>query len=384
MGPFIHRDAFITTRYFYGSACILLAATGFLAFTDARLSAREGSTEPRTGERRSHAQRPPSVFTSIVPVCYDRDDGRARLVRPWNVRDQSVPTCEPPQPWNLFNIPPDGWAKDPLGRAVACTTGGSFDCDSDEHFTELETSVVGPAGPQGPSGVAGPTGPQGPPGVAGPAGPAGSQGDGFTFLGEWDTNAIYHATDVVTKGGSSYVARGDSVAVDPTLPGDAWALFAARGTTGQGAGWALSGNPLVLTAGAILDVPDLSLNVIVADSTAGVIVSTDGGVQVNSAVAGQFVVVDIFLFVDSRATSTTAATSKVVARRRVFAANAVAQQTVVNWSFSIVCVEPPGGPYTYRVAAQLVQNSGAAAVVSGSSTLVPWLRGTLTAVLINK
>jgi hypothetical protein len=105
---------------------------------------------------------------------------------------------------------------------------------------------------------------------------------------------------------------------------------------------------------------------------------------VNSAFAGQYVIVDIFLFCDIPATSTAPATTRLVMRRRVFAANAVAQQTVTNWSISAVDVLPPGGPYTYRVAAQLVANNGSAAVVSGSSTTVPWLRGTLTAAVINK
>jgi hypothetical protein len=141
----------------------------------------------------------------------------------------------------------------------------------------------------------------------------------------------------------------------------------------------------------MVNIPDLSLNVMVTNSTAGIAVSTDGGVQVNSLVAGQFVSVDIFLFVDIPATPTTAATTKLVARRRVLAANAVDHlQSIANWSFSIVCVEPPGGPYTYRVMAQLFQNTitvgvpGPSVVVSGTSTFLPYLRGTLTAVVINK
>jgi hypothetical protein len=162
-----------------------------------------------------------------------------------------------------------------------------------------------------------------------------------------------------------------------------------RGTTGQGAGKASSENSLLLPVptlplNAIVAVPDLSLNVMVADSTAGIVVSTDGGVQVSSAFANQYVIVDIILVVDVPATSTTAAATKEVARRRVFAANAVAQPTITNWSFSTVCVEPPGGPYRYRVMAQLFGNNGSFAVVSGSSTSNPWLRGTLTAVVVNK
>ncbi len=56
---------------------------------------------------------------------------------------------------------------------------------------------------------------------------------------------------------------------------------------------------------------------------------------------------------------------------------------MTNWSLSVVDSEKPGS-YVYRVAAQLVGNNGSNAIVSGSPTLVPWLRGTLTAVVINK
>jgi hypothetical protein len=105
---------------------------------------------------------------------------------------------------------------------------------------------------------------------------------------------------------------------------------------------------------------------------------------VNSAVVGQYVIVDIVVLVDIPATATKPAVVKEVARRRVFAANSVAQQAVTNWAISTICVEPPGGPYKYHVAAQLLAASGSAAVVAGSSTVVPWLRGTLTATVINK
>ena len=78
-------------------------------------------------------------------------------------------------------------------------------------------------------------------------------------------------------------------------------------------------------------------------------VSTDGGIQLNSAIAGSFAIVEISLIVDTPATPTKAASTKVVARRRVFAANPVTQQAVSNWSISTVCVEPAGGPHTHHV-----------------------------------
>jgi hypothetical protein len=443
MGPFVRLSAFILTQFFSRrSAAVVLAAVGLTVSSTVPIAAKEFGRDDQRRDGSVGQVGPPSTFTTLIPVCYRKDDGRARLVRPWNVADLSTPTCRPPVPWDQSAVPADGWS------TQACTVGGSFDCDIDEHYTQLEDSIVGPTGPQGPAGPQGPTGPQGPIGPAGPAGPTGPQGDGFTFRGGWDVKTAYHEREVVTNGGSAYVALRDSTGVDPATPGDAWAIFAARGergeqglpgingsngigatvaqippvppgtgpcgleggalvtdgngnvvpvcngksgTTGQGVGMALSGNfvfppvPAVPnTPAPVVAVPDLSLGVVVTDSAAGVVVSTDGGVQVNSAVVGQYVIVDILVFVDSPATATTAETTRLIARRRVFAANSVAQQTVSNWSMSVIDVERAGGPYTYRVAAQLVGNNGSNAVVSGSSTTVPWLRGTLTAVVINK
>jgi hypothetical protein len=421
------------------SAAVLFAAEGAGAGKD------KDEARPRGSTSSTSSPRPPAVFNSIVPVCYGKNDGEARLVRPWNVYDQSTPTCRPPVPWDKSGVPPNGWS------SRACTTGGSFDCDANEYYTQLEDSVVGP---QGPAGAAGPIGPQGPIGPIGPSGlrgadgPTGPQGDGFAFRGEWAANTNYLERDVVTNLGSAYTALADSLGVNPSKPSGSWSLLVVRGergeqgapglngsngigatvaqiapvppgtgpceleggalvtdgngnvsyicngksgTTGQGAGMALSGNFLFPpgpaipnTPAPVVNVPDLSLGVVMSESTAGVVVSTDGGVQVNSAVIGQYVIVDLFLFVDCPATNTTAESSKLIGRRRVFAANSVAQQAVSNWSMSVVDVERAGGPYVYRVAAQLIANNGSNAVVSGSSTTVPWLRGTLTAVVINK
>src|SRR5258706_5020409 len=82
--------------------------------------------------------RPPSAFTSgFIPVCYNRRDGEARLVRSWNVANRPIADCRPPSPWDAFNVPPGCWAN------AACSTGGSFDCRRDEYYTELQTTVVG-------------------------------------------------------------------------------------------------------------------------------------------------------------------------------------------------------------------------------------------------
>ena len=421
MGPFVQIAAFIPSRFFQFSSRILLTAgllSGAMVVLAAAKSPSDGidqeSLRDRTNSGKgttgsNDSQHPPSAYPSIVPMCYSKDDGEPRLVRTWNARYQTVPDCRPPSPWDQVNVPPNGWAN------VACTTGGSFDCRIDEYYTELDTNDTGPQGPRGPTGPAGPTGPtgpmgpigpigpigpQGPAGEAGatgatgpagptgdqgPIGPAGAKGDGFTFRGAWDANAIYQVRDVVTERGSSYVAALDSIGIDPTLPGTTWALMAARGTTGQGAGVAASSNFLRAT-GTLTEVPDLSLNVMVSDATAGVVVSTDGGIQLDSLLAGGFGIVDIVLLVDSPATATKPAATKQVARRRVFAGNAATPllaQAIANWSISTVCVEPPGGPYTYHVAAQLISNS-VPVLISGSSSVLSHLRGTLSAILINK
>jgi hypothetical protein len=244
-------------------------------------------------------------------------------------------------------------------------------------------------------------------GPAGPTGPAGAQGDGFTFRGEWNVDATYFARDVVTNGGSAYVARGGSTGVDPTLPGEVWALLAARGTTGQRAKMKVASSALLLRNPDELPapIPGLSLKVSVDQSTDGVVVTTDGGVQVASTVLNNFAVVDIILSVDVTDVSETGAVTlvtKELSRRRIVAANASvvlglgALQTVANWSFSVVDNQTVPGVYTYKVTAHLVQSSGAHGVyVSGIPPIngappqpfdVPpsGLRGTLSAVAINK
>jgi hypothetical protein len=131
------------------------------------------------------------------------------------------------------------------------------------------------------------------------------------------------------------------------------------------------------------NVPDLSLGVVVSSSTAAAIVSTDGGIAVNGANPDRYVYVDILLFVDF---PTTPVTSTQIGRRRLFASNTLGQQGVANWAFSVIDVQPAGATYTYRVASQLVGNNGSGAIVSGGAGAMnaPQMRGTLTAVVINK
>jgi hypothetical protein len=387
MGPFVRRHANFLTRFLGTTTAAVLVAAA-LSSSPVVLFAAEGAgagneeaeLQPRLstggsvtgGGTTGSTPPPPAAFNSIVPVCYRKNDGRARLVRPWNVADQSTPTCRPPEPWDQLGVPSDGWS------SQLCTTGGSFDCDGDEYYTQLQDSIVGPQGPLGPAGPTGAMGPQGTAGQPGAPGANGTNGIGATVAEIPPVPPP--ATGPCGLEGGALVTDGNGNVV-PVCNGKS-------GTTGQGAGMAQSNIFLLLPPvgepTAIKDVPGLSLNVVVSGSDARAVVSTDGGVQVDSAFDGQYVIVDIFLFVEAPATSTTPGSTKLIGQRRVFAANSVAQQTVSNWSMSVVDDEDPGGPYVYRVAAQLVANNGSRAIVSGSSTFAPWLRGTLTAVVINK
>jgi hypothetical protein len=81
--------------------------------------------------------------------------------------------------------------------------------------------AVGPAGPQGPKGDKGEKGDKGDPGLTGPqgvkgdAGPQGPVGRGLIFRDQWDSTRSYQVNDLVTRGGSAYVAIAESVGVDP-------------------------------------------------------------------------------------------------------------------------------------------------------------------------
>jgi hypothetical protein len=226
------------------SSAVLLAADGAGAGKKRDELRQPTGTGGGSSGSTSSKPPPPPAFKSIVPVCYRKNDGRARLVRPWNVANRSTPTCRPPAPWDQFNVPPEGWS------SQLCTTGGFFDCDGDEYYTQLQDSIVGPPGPPGPPGAAGPTGPQGPSGQPGPkgaTGPTGPQGDGFAFRGAWDAAVTYQDRDVVTENGSAYIALRESTAVDPATPGDSWAIFVERGEPGPPGADGLNGTGAIVT-----------------------------------------------------------------------------------------------------------------------------------------
>ena len=150
----------------------------------------------------------------------------------------------------------------------------------------------------------------------------------------------------------------------------------ASGTTGQGALSVVSTGSLSLAANGLpQDIPGLSIGANATTATSAIVISSDGGIQINSQGGGQAVVVDIFLFVDGAATATV--------RRRHYAVNSMIVPNNVNWSFSIALSGlSPGMTHTFKVSAALIANNGAGVIVSGGA-LDP-LRGTLTAVVVNK
>ena len=133
---------------------------------------------------------------------------------------------------------------------------------------------------------------------------------------------------------------------------------------------------MLATVGAPSDIPGLLIGANVTTSTSAVLISSEGSVQVNSANAGQAVVVDIFLFVDGDMSP------KQVIQRRVYAVNNVIVPNITNWSFSVALTGlAPGISHTFRVSAALVATNGSIAVVGGLSGVT---RGSLTAVVVNK
>jgi Collagen triple helix repeat (20 copies) len=151
-----------------------------------------------------------------------------------------------------------------VALAVTGTLAGSFSFDSKEsttysHQPELDIFFNGPAGPQGaqgpqgPQGLTGSSGPQGPqgptgasgsqgvPGPAGaigpqgPQGPAGTNGVSFNFRSAFNNSLVYAVNDVVTYGGSTYVATTANQGPNnptPDVNAATWSVMAQQGATG--------------------------------------------------------------------------------------------------------------------------------------------------------
>ena len=92
----------------------------------------------------------------------------------------------------------------------------------------------GATGPQGPKGDTGAQGPQGPEGPQGPTGATGEAGQGFNYMGTWIDDNEYHAYDVVTYEGASYVCKNAVSGSNTPPPDDTtnWDTFAAKGADG--------------------------------------------------------------------------------------------------------------------------------------------------------
>lgn len=106
--------------------------------------------------------------------------------------------------------------------------------------------IKGPKGDPGPQGETGPQGDTGPQGVPGPQGATGPQGEtgpkGANWKGPWSAQTTYAIDDVVSHGGSSYIALQSSTSQTPPSVSSAptgniyWGVMSAKGADGQGAG----------------------------------------------------------------------------------------------------------------------------------------------------
>lgn len=113
----------------------------------------------------------------------------------------------------------------------------------DRKYTELSESMpkagepgpkgdTGEKGDPGPKGEPGPKGDRGLPGAKGEPGKDGSNGQGFTFYGEWKFGIPVKAYDVYTYRGSTFVAKVESVDISP-LNREYWDVMAVQGQHGN-------------------------------------------------------------------------------------------------------------------------------------------------------
>jgi hypothetical protein len=98
-----------------------------------------------------------------------------------------------------------------------------------------ERGLQGDRGIQGPQGDVGPPGPPGPQGEPGPIGLTGKDGAGPSrgrARGPWTGSVFYHQDDMVSCGGSGWVALVEGAT---GRPGDSkdWQLFVKKGRDGK-------------------------------------------------------------------------------------------------------------------------------------------------------
>lgn len=98
----------------------------------------------------------------------------------------------------------------------------------------------GDTGRVGPRGLRGEKGDQGPQGIQGERGMA---GEGFTWREEWQLTTAYNGGDLVTRGGTVYIALSNHTSSSTTAPGTGsqwgtvWDVFATKGVDGESFVW---------------------------------------------------------------------------------------------------------------------------------------------------
>lgn len=107
--------------------------------------------------------------------------------------------------------------------------------DTGEQGIQGEKGDKGDKGDTGEQGIQGIQGEQGIQGIQGVAGENGTDGDSFTWLGEYAGGTTYNIGEAVSYNGSSYMCKLSSTGNLPTNT-TYWDLMAAKGTDGSGTG----------------------------------------------------------------------------------------------------------------------------------------------------
>ena len=206
---------------------------------------------------RGNWQASPAPSYAVNDFVFDRSTASAAVISMWILRGggSSPLTVEPyvSDEWVEFTAPAG-----PQGPSGPTGPIGGFGPAGPQGQTGQTgpTGAAGPVGPTGPAGVSGAVGPAGPQGTAGPTGPAGAPGlqgltgaqgptgQGFNFRNAFDPTLTYSTLDVVTYGGSTFVAlngNGPSGATPDTAAGS-WATLALKGTQGPAGPAGLTGS----------------------------------------------------------------------------------------------------------------------------------------------
>ncbi len=150
--------------------------------------------------------------------------------------------------------------------------------------------VAGPAGAQGAQGPQGLLGPQGPVGSAGPAGAQGPQGVqgavGVTFRGAWTADANYAVRDVVTLGGSTYLAVSANLGQEPDVAPVVWAVLAQTGGAGPTGAQGAQGAAATVQVGSVTTLAAGAQATVTNSGTAGAAVLNFGIPQGTAGAAG--------------------------------------------------------------------------------------------------